>query len=582
MNLKKLVALLMALLMLLSMAAVAEDVEEEDTTTRARTMRSAIVRYTVTIRNSDDPNHKYEAFQIFKGTVATDGSLTEIDWGSGVNGKALLETLKKKTAYQNCTDANDVAEVIAEFKDDSPELFDFADTVVAHINQQQAINDDDNNVFEDLQAGYYLIRDAKETSPGHSQTRYLLRVTENIIVDAKDTCPELSKGIVATEDDPATEANELSLVDSNDAAVGDTVKYMLNSKVPDMKYYNRFYFVVKDTMSKGLTFNDDVAITINGTDLVEDEDFTVSSSGIDSTDIEIVILEFKANYDDQKDAPIVITYSATVNENAVIGTPGNDNKVHLQYSSNPNFVYEGNKPGGDTTVPTGVTPEDVVRTYVTEIELTKLDEKGNELTGAQFNITGTSMNRVQITSTEFVAADDGTYYKLKDGKYTTEAPTENDPTTPDVNEDNSASYDSTTIKYRLETKSEWVTVSESVSLTQWVDANGKLKFTGLSEGTYTITETVAPNTYKKLDNPITVVVTFVPGNGTTEAHWTYTVDNGEPQTTNKTIGISVTNVKGSVLPSTGGMGTTVLYIAGGIMVLAAFVLIVSKKRAAAE
>lgn len=113
----------------------------------------------------------------------------------------------------------------------------------------------------------------------------------------------------------------------------------------------------------------------------------------------------------------------------------------------------------------------------------------------------------------------------------------------------------------------------------WVDGNGVMTFTGLGAGTYTITELVAPDGYNKLDTDITVVISF-DENGATK--WSATKD-GETLTENNDglFAFNVVNKAGTQLPSTGGMGTTILYVGGGLLIAAALILLVAKKRTAA-
>ena len=121
------------------------------------------------------------------------------------------------------------------------------------------------------------------------------------------------------------------------------------------------------------------------------------------------------------------------------------------------------------------------------------------------------------------------------------------------------------------------------------DANGLFKVIGLDDGTYHLKETKAPAGYNLLTNDITVVITAATTNGQS---WTdgdaakaltalsVTADgkNGSVDD-NKGIGsITIANNKGATLPSTGGMGTTLFYVLGSILVLGAVVLLVSKKR----
>ena len=116
------------------------------------------------------------------------------------------------------------------------------------------------------------------------------------------------------------------------------------------------------------------------------------------------------------------------------------------------------------------------------------------------------------------------------------------------------------------------------------NANGIIKITGLKEGTYTFTEVQAPEGYNKLPNPITIVVEsnvaeVVAGTASTFA-WTTSSD--DVSLDNGVFKFNVENNSGSTLPSTGGIGTTILYIIGGVMALLAVVFLITKRRVASS
>lgn len=561
---KKIASILLVLMLVLTMAAPA--------------LAEGETKHTITITNTKS-GHTYSAYQVFKGDIS-DGKLTNITWGNGVDDAALLAALKEleDSPYASCTSAEDVADVLAGFKNDSEQLDAFAEVVGKHLADKagdstgSVYNEDTKNYTYTINVtgdGYYFVKDTGTIAEGDAYTKYILRVVGDVTLAAKAEAPTLVKEIVEGS----------TKVDANNASIGDKVNYELTSKVPAMDGYEKYYFVVNDTLSKGLTFNEDVKITINGTELGETAYGVTATPGVDNTSIEIVFKNFIQYKDDYVGKDIVITYSATVNENAVIGNTGNPNTVSLTYSNNPNITDDGDptnpdKPTGNS--PTGKTPEDTVITYVTGIELTKVDENGNRLEGAEFQITGTKLNKVKIIRDTFTVAENGTYYKLKDGTYTT--------TVPDVN--NSEMYASTEIKYTLEEKVGWNTTSETVSATATVGSDGVLRFEGLGEGTYVIEEIKAPDGYNMLKETITVVITCTEPtgiiSGAETATWKYTVSGAvtvaETVATNGIITLTVVNKAGAVLPTTGGMGTTIFYVLGGLLIVAAGVALITRRR----
>ena len=268
-----------------------------------------------------------------------------------------------------------------------------------------------------------------------------------------------------------------------------------------------------------------------------------------------------------------------MNEDAVIGTDPNTNTAKLIYSNNPSQSDRGDKegvpgePGGN--VPTGETPDYITKTYVTQIKLTKVDQDGNALNGAEFTLTGTNLTKVKFTTaTNFTEAADGSYYKLKSGAYTETAPTD---ATADL-------YESTTTKYTKTTSTNVVEASGSgadANVKAFVGDDGILYFTGLDKGTYTLTETTTPTGFNTID-PINFEIkgTIDGATATVGGNITWSSDNQNLtwNEASQTFEITITNIAGKLLPSTGGIGTTIFYVAGTILVLGAAVLLITKKR----
>lgn len=525
--------------------------------------------YSITIKNTA-AGHTYEAYQIFQGDLSEQAGkkvLSNVEWGTGVNGNNLLAALKAdatlKDDFAECESAADVAKVLEGYANDAEKTQAFAKLAGEHLSGtatgtsgEQA---EGKYVISNLPAGYYLVKDKDGVSiTGHdAYTRYILEVVGDVEVTAKVDVPTIDKKIVEGDEK----------VSVNEASIDDKIPYEVTSKVPDMTGYEKYFFVVNDTMSKGLTFNNDVAITVNGKALVKDTDFTVTATtnaeGV--TTIKIVFINF-IQHKDQKGADIVINYSATLNEKAEIGVAGNENKVDLVYSNNPNADYKGDNEPGEND-PVGKTPEVKTETYTTELTISKTDDEGNKLIGAAFRLTGNGVNVVIVTGEVYVEDAEGTFWKLKDGTYTNVAPAE----------DGSDKYASTTVKYKKETT---VTIQPvegtTVNVEGFVDADGKLTFTGLGAGEYTLTEIVTPIGYNTID-PITFTVSF------DAATKKFSTNNNNIQVgEDNTLSTTVVNKAGSTLPSTGGMGTTLFYVLGALLAVGAGVLLATRKKMSAE
>ena len=417
--------------------------------------------------------------------------------------------------------------------------------------------------------GYYLVS-GTATAPDNQTVTAACSLTTakpNAEVNVKADAPSVDKKIVDDGRD----------VDANDASIGDSVNYKITSKVPNMKGYTKYFFVMEDTLSKGLTYNEDMVITIGDKTLVKDEDYTLTVTKNDdgTTSLEIVFKNF-IQYKDKTDAAITVIYSATLNQDANLDpVAGNPNKVKLIYSNNPNQEGTGteDKPGPDDLV--GETPEAETKTYVTGLKLTKVDGKdpSKTLTGAKFEIKGTGMKVVLINKTMYKESANGAYYMLKDGTYTETAPVTNK----DADGYNADLYDDVNKKYEKVTVVDKTTVPTQINATGYVDENGVLTFEGLGEGTYTITELVAPNGYNLLKDPITITIT---ANATPEG-CAWTVKNGKTGLTageDHLFAFNVENNSGTELPSTGGIGTTIFYILGSLLVVVAGVVLVTRKR----
>lgn len=580
--------------------------------------------YSITIKDVDSANHTYEAYQVFSGDFSSN-TLSNIAWGDGM--VADTTEVDSKTIYQALaeiedtsdssypftdgsgaplTSAGEVAEALENYSSNSDVVQKFADVIEQYLTTDADnyttsttyTTETSNGVtsytytISGLEAGYYFVKDKDGSVASTSAyTDYILKVADDTEIEVKSTVPQLDKVISAD-----TQQTYVNGTETNNVSIGDTVTYTLTSYVPDTSAYNKYYYIIHDTMDKGLTFDPtSVTITIGeGTNLKTLECKAVNGEAVDpapstgytyeldyetddttgETTITIVLNNFIQYTTANED--IIITYQATLNGDAVVGTKGNENNVYLEYSNNPNYDYNGDdKPGSDE--PTGKTPEEKTITYVSGIKLIKVDNSNpeNALTGAEFTITGTTVNKVVVTKTVYVEdASDGTYYKLTDGTYTTTEPTAD---TASYYEDTNTKYSPTTV-VTVENRTD---NGSSYSVTSYVDADGYLILTGLSAGTYTITETVTPEGYNTI-SPITVTIDWTaPGTGEEECTWTATATHVNGTMTPNTDGvfeIKIVNEKGTVLPSTGGIGTTIFYVVGAILVFGSAVLLITRRR----
>ena len=246
--LRGMLALLLALTLLLAMSA---------------TVFAADDTYTITISGDNVvAGHIYEAYQIFKGDLAEKDSktiLSNIEWGSGVNGDALLTALKADATlgndFKDCTTAAQVADVLATYGSYAGKTQQFAKLAGANLNATVAgtstWNESGTNYsISSLAPGYYLVKDKDNTLTGANDfyTAYLMKVVANVTATPKGEKPTLEKQIQNNN------TGEWSTTGNVAFQLGDTVKFRIITSVPDVsRYPNGYTYIVHDTMTVGFT-----------------------------------------------------------------------------------------------------------------------------------------------------------------------------------------------------------------------------------------------------------------------------------------------------------------------------------------
>lgn len=343
-------------------------------------------------------------------------------------------------------------------------------------------------LFSNLDLGYYLVDSSLGALCGLNTTK------PNVTITEKNEKPTIEKKVKNHNND---------WVDESTAKIGDTVEYKveINVKAGAQNY------VVTDTMEKGLSFDSKtLTVTCNGATATLNSDYSLELDKNNTT----FTLTFDDNYVAGKvGETIVVTYAATLNENAVVA--GNKNSATLHY---------GNKQ----------TVNKETTTYTHEFDLVKVDGTANEdgthtlLNGAKFKLYET---KTSDTALRFVKNADGSYRVALD--------TEN-----------------------------------GENVTDTIVVNGKVHISGLDKVNYWLDETLAPDGYNKLTERQEVKLS----NGSQNA----TLETGATTWAEGNGGVVVENNAGTVLPSTGGIGTTLFYVIGGGLMVAAVVLLVTKKR----
>lgn len=348
-------------------------------------------------------------------------------------------------------------------------------------------------VFDNLDLGYYLVDSTLGTLCSLDTTN------PDVTIEEKNAVPTNEKEV---EEDSTNAYGK-----TNDADIGQTVNF--KSTITAQAGAENYLF--HDKMSAGLTFDAVTKVTLNGTDVAA-ENYEVVTTGL--TDDCTFEVRFTQAFCDTLKAndKIVISYTATLNENAVVGVEGNPNESKIEYGQS-----------GKTTT----TPPSTTTTYTWDLEVLKYGngDKEKVLKDAQFVLLNKNKDKVAV---------------VDNGKLTG---WEN---VPAAGEDGTIPWNASTI------------------LT--TNTQGKIEIDGLDADTYYLREIEAPAGYNGLGQDVEVKIT-----GATKAEDSATL-------TYTTVVAEINNQSGTELPSTGGMGTTVFYILGSVLVLGAAVVLVTRRR----
>ena len=526
-KMKKVLSLILTVIMVLAMAAPA----------------MAADTYTITITNPSE-GHTYKAYQIFAGNLdAVDGkdTLTNIEWGTDVDGTELLadlkleefETIDFSPEPDTVVSAADVAKVLGNItQDDHADIQKFARIASDYLKNDNTVPSG-NNAIVVTAPGYYLIKDTSNNASD---------VISSIILEVvKDV--EISPKVVNTptpDKEIVNEDGETIEDDGRDYEVGDEIYFELSATLPSgtaFNDYETYKLEFEDTLSAGLTYNEIVKVSI-GNNEITGYDWDYNAIGEDGQVVEnpvegtvyrhklvVTINNVKADpINATGGETITVLYKAELNENAVIGSTGNENRVDLNFSNDPNGTGTGTVPG-----PT-------VKVYTFTVDINKVDKDTQaRLDNAKFKLYSDEDCTVEVKVSQ--VGETATYIVDPD-----------------------ASTGDTIVS----------------------SATENIVIKGLNQGTYYLKETEAPAGYNRLEDPVKIVITPTYDDDGDMTGLTGSVENTISTSTtpgNGTVSGKIENGTGATLPSTGGIGTTIFYAAGIVLMAGAVFFVVRRKRA---
>lgn len=538
---KKLASLLLALVMVFALTATA--FADEGETQPDEPTQPTPTTHTITITHKGvDTGHTYEAYQIFSGTaskVGNDTVLSNVQWGSGVDQAKITELVAalaaKNRDYATCTTAEAVANVLMN----SGKADAFASVVGnflsdAKVQSGAGVPGTNTTTYQisGLGDGYYFVKDVNKVTGNDFSTRYILQVVgEDVSVSAKNSVPTVIKEVKDRNDTSPNDPEKNGWGETADHDIGDNVSFRLTASLSSNFYvYETYKLEFHDTLSSGLDFNAD-SLTVSVADTTMNKDYYTVAYNSDTHKLDVTIPDLKncGITGITGSNKVIVTYTAKLNENAVVGGAGNPNTVYLDFSNNP---YSDDM---------GSTPPDTVIVFTFSTIVNKVHEVGED---------------------KHLEPLKGAAFKLE--------------------------------KSVPGTETGWVTVK---TINDGGD-QAQFTFSGLDDGKYRLTETTVPDGYNKIrDIYFKVVTTHGMTEDGTPVHTieAYQVEENSdtmvegsnaqiftPNQAGGSISTNVVNKAGATLPTTGGIGTTLFYVIGSVLVLAAVVLLVTKKRMNAQ
>ena len=510
----------------------------------------------ITISNVTGVTSVPAAYQVFTGTYEN-STLVVSGWGNGINASDFITALKGSTVFGTTNPFNAVtynaespaasavavAEIISDFSTDKTKVQEVAKIAVRNVSATSS-GSVSGNVISGLDDGYYVIKDTA-TAAKHDDIYYLsdsLGMLQVAGGEALTIAPKIGLPTVKKEVQENNSTKDWGK--AADYNCGDAVPFKITITLPDnIDMYDHYYLKVVDTL--GSYFNkptaNDFSITIGGTEVSIDGnncrfDTFLNQISISFEDIKAL----KGNV--TKDDTIVIEYTAVLKGNATdLNDYGyNSNKAEITFSNNPNYNYNPNitdtvenKPDENNR---GTSPKDIVKVYTYNLAIHKIDGvTEEELEGVKFKI------------------------KNSKGKWAKKNTSTEDGAAPIL----------------------WVDDESNAGIFETGTGGFIEDVMGIDAGEYTIKEIEALDGYNlAADTILTISPTYA---DTELTKLEYQIGDKDPvandlEEDGNTVTVEIENNKGTTLPTTGGIGTKIFYIVGGMLVVGSGAALVIKKR----
>ena len=486
---KKLISLLLALAMILALSTTAFAAENTTLTINGETGRT------------------YSGYKLLNLTTSLKCTETH-DHTDGCYNYAYTVNEKYATILKAQAGEKDIIEFLSGLTSDSDSTYgslrEVADSIYRAILDAKLAPDAENleGTSSTIGQGYWLFADVTDLDEDKAANSLVMVDTKGqdaLTITPKVGLPTVEKKVKDINNSNDADITDNAWQDSADHDIGDTVPFQLTATLPEnIAGYTTYKMVFHDTMSAGLTLDvDSITVTIDGVATTaftyaagEDGAFTLTCDNV---------LAIKGV---TKDSVIVVTYNATLNNNAVIGAAGNPNEVYLEFSNNP---Y------GDGT---GKTETDKVIVFTYKVIVNKVNSNNQPLKGAGFTL-------YKHNGTDYVAIGE----ELVGGDMTT------------------------------------------------------FTWTGLDDGDYKLVETTVPAGYNKMED-IEFTISAEHDVEAEEPALTK-LDGGNLGTGAVDTGAitkDIVNNTGTILPETGAQGTLMIIAFSSMLVMAAVVFMVTRKK----